>query len=555
MTHTGATTPVDEAELPATVRRAFWQVTAAAVLLTLMSAGLFGWIVFHQQPQVTTYRKALVSALQGHQAMLAQETALRAYLSTADPSFLEPYRRARADLVVANRGLHRLSDDRRASPMIVALEVSQRRWQDGWATFAADPASRSTLTSAQALGAFVDRGRTLFGDYRRNYDAFEASLSTTMNRARSEENATMAATGIAEVAVAVAMILLAWRRRRQVGDYALRREQAALAQSHRLRQVLTLAREVAGSLNLGYVLQAVAETTRAVGGFDEVVVWLLDEEARALIPAHDTAGRVNDAPSGARVDVGTGLIGRAAAQARVLPSNDPDRPAIALPMIVGARVVGVVEGIGQGDDIATDSLEVLEMLSVHAATAIEAARLHGRTTELSLIDPLTGLANRRRLDDDMALEVDRALRYGRPLALLMLDLDHFKRLNDTYGHQRGDSALQEAAQTIRADLRSTDVAYRYGGEEIAVLVRDSFVPAAAQLAERLRAHIEQVFSGPAGLHVTASIGVAGLPEHATDAAGLVAAADTALYAAKRAGRNRVLLADPAPAPLSPHHPQ
>jgi diguanylate cyclase (GGDEF)-like protein len=190
---------------------------------------------------------------------------------------------------------------------------------------------------------------------------------------------------------------------------------------------------------------------------------------------------------------------------------------------------------------------VLETLSMHAAAAIEAARLHADTAHASEHDALTRLPNRRRLEADLSLECDRAVRYGRPLSFVMLDLDNFKLINDTHGHGYGDEVLQGVADVIAGTLRTTDTAYRYGGEELAVLVRESDLDSAMVMAERLRAAIEAARFGPSGLGVTASIGVAELPSIATSPRGLVAAADLALYAAKQAGRNRVIRATSDPA--------
>jgi diguanylate cyclase (GGDEF)-like protein len=216
---------------------------------------------------------------------------------------------------------------------------------------------------------------------------------------------------------------------------------------------------------------------------------------------------------------------------------------MAVPLIIGARVIGVLElHLSDAGQMSDEQIEVLETLSVHAAAAIEAARLHATTTHASEHDPLTRLANRRRLESDLALECERSLRYGRPTALVMIDLDHFKRINDSYGHTRGDEILQGVAESIREQLRATDTAYRYGGEELVVLARDSDSAAAATLAERIREVIERRFAGPGEGGVTASFGIAAVPEHAATPRALLAAADGALYISKEAGRNRITTA-------------
>lgn len=161
--------------------------------------------------------------------------------------------------------------------------------------------------------------------------------------------------------------------------------------------------------------------------------------------------------------------------------------------------------------------------------------------KLSTTDPLTGLRNRRWVADVLALEVLRATRYGTPLSILMADLDHFKRINDEHGHLAGDTVLVHVSQIVQKMLRGNDVAGRYGGEELIVLLPQTDIEGAAALAERIRGAVEGApCEGGEGrrLPVTVSIGVAQL-ERGQDARRLVACADAALYEAKGAGRNRV----------------
>jgi len=245
--------------------------------------------------------------------------------------------------------------------------------------------------------------------------------------------------------------------------------------------------------------------------------------------------------------VGSGVIGRVAKYGRTKWGSVQDGEHyghLAVPLIIGARVVGVLElAVAEGKGQFTeDQIEVVDLLSNHAAAAIEASRLHEVTSHASEHDALTRLANRRRLEADLELECERSLRYARPLALIMLDLDHFKRLNDTYGHSRGDEVLQGVAETIQASLRSTDTAYRFGGEELVVLARETDAMGAFSLADRIRASIEHRFSAPGEVGVTASLGIASVPVHAATPKALVETADTALYVSKGNGRNRCTIA-------------
>jgi diguanylate cyclase (GGDEF)-like protein len=163
---------------------------------------------------------------------------------------------------------------------------------------------------------------------------------------------------------------------------------------------------------------------------------------------------------------------------------------------------------------------------------------------LASTDPLTGLLNRRRFEEFALAEIERAQRYGRPLSLLLLDLDHFKRINDLHGHSVGDVALKEAAKRLQAAVRSTDRVARYGGEEMAVLLPETPGPIAQELAERVRRAIGDMPMAHEGLQlrVTASLGVTEFQITDADLTQLIDRSDTALYQAKQQGRDRVVYA-------------
>lgn len=167
-----------------------------------------------------------------------------------------------------------------------------------------------------------------------------------------------------------------------------------------------------------------------------------------------------------------------------------------------------------------------------------------RTIEMAVIDGLTGLHNRRYLDSHLQTLFDRAKARRRPLSIAMIDLDHFKRINDTFGHAMGDAVLKEAARRIRRNVRGIDLACRYGGEEFAVVMPETDGATANMVAERILAQIGNIPVDANGtlLPVTASLGVAELDWAADTLASFVEHADQALYAAKQAGRNRVILA-------------
>lgn len=205
----------------------------------------------------------------------------------------------------------------------------------------------------------------------------------------------------------------------------------------------------------------------------------------------------------------------------------------------GALVVQVGVHVGRIERRLTG---MLERFASHASLALENTLLLAEVRSLALTDPLTGVANRRELDHTIDRQVGRVRRGAGTLALLMLDLDHFKLLNDTHGHQAGDEVLRRTARAVEQELRAGDLVGRYGGEEFAVVMAGRRPEELAGVAERIRVAIARM-AGPAP--VTVSIGVAWAPAHGLTRATLTKAADDALYSAKSAGRNRVVVADAA----------
>jgi diguanylate cyclase (GGDEF)-like protein len=196
----------------------------------------------------------------------------------------------------------------------------------------------------------------------------------------------------------------------------------------------------------------------------------------------------------------------------------------------------------------SESLEPGAAVALQLAVALESVRLQAAVRELTLTDELTGLHNRRHFDVELRREAERARRFGRRLALALVDVDRFMRYNDRFGHPAGDEALRRVGRCLASALpRRLDALARYGGEEFAVLLAETDASGAMRVAERLRRAVEEaaVFRRP----LTISVGVAALEGAAVDADGLVTAADEALYRAKSEGRNRVRLA-PGPTAAS-----
>lgn len=210
-----------------------------------------------------------------------------------------------------------------------------------------------------------------------------------------------------------------------------------------------------------------------------------------------------------------------------------------VPLIVENAWVGalVAEGSAKrGYRLDETVVAVVEQFAGHAALALSNVWLLEKVQKLADTDALTGVANRMRFDAVLTAEINRSQRSGEELGLLMLDIDHFKALNDRYGHQAGDEVLRRLASTIRSISRDFDTIARYGGEEFAIVLPTADLAACARAGERLRRAVEDM---EGSVQITVSVGAASYPRSAADADSLVRTADEALYESKRAGRNRV----------------
>jgi diguanylate cyclase (GGDEF)-like protein len=531
-------------------------------------------------------------------AMIDEENGLRGYLMTRDPRFLEAYARGKAALVTANQTLtaYAGSVEELAAPMVGA-RLGEERWNERWAIAASN-------TGPDAVPPSMVEGKALFDTYRSDEAVFAAALNERNEALTVREMRVTAARVALDLAVFLLILFLAVRQHRALRDSIVTpvaallrhigrvrdgqleatvdpagpreirqlgeglnemvralasarasaefRDETVRGHSVQLRQILDASREFSESLNLKYVVGAVQSSTTALGGYDRVLVWLMTAEEKRLVSTDEGATEASG------VEIGQGLAGRAAKAGRVTfegptglvrfsDSNLTSVRAIAIPLIVGARAVGVLEArYNEARAVTTQAVEVLEMLATHAATAIESARLHELTEERSQMDALTRLFNRRRLDEDLDAECKRSVRYGRPLAFVMLDVDHFKAFNDSHGHPQADTALQEVADVIAGCVRTTDTAYRYGGEEFCILLRETRGEDAMIFAERVRMRIEQRFTSGSAIGITASFGVAEFAASTPTPRALVEAADAAMYESKHAGRNRVMLSSIPP---------
>src|SRR5438876_2699180 len=222
--------------------------------------------------------------------------------------------------------------------------------------------------------------------------------------------------------------------------------------------------------------------------------------------------------------------------------------ALVVPIQRSGQLMGAMEiYLNAWRELSEDQADLLNGVASQAAIAIRPAQLFEAQEENALTDELTKLPNRRALAQQFLREMQRARRNHKGITFVMIDLDHFKQVNDTYGHLNGDAVLAELASILTSGARESDVCARYGGEEFGIILHETTEQGARTLAERIRAKVAAA-TFPGGLKLTISIGVAATAEPALFAS-LMERADQALYAAKQGGRNQVRVADmKAPAP-------
>ncbi|QQS53481.1 MAG: PAS domain S-box protein [Candidatus Competibacteraceae bacterium] len=238
--------------------------------------------------------------------------------------------------------------------------------------------------------------------------------------------------------------------------------------------------------------------------------------------------------------------------------NQPAHLSFCLPLMVRGDILGLLH-IGAGHPLSKEQLQELRNLAIKLGESIKLAlsnlKLRATLREQAIRDPLTGLFNRRYLDETLPRELSRCQRGGEPLTVAMLDLDHFKHFNDNYGHEAGDVVLRAVGGLLRQSLRGGDIACRYGGEELVLILSGATLADTRARLEKLRRAVMQLhpsFRGSGELPaITVSVGLAVARSDETDAAALLGRADAALYRAKEQGRNRVVALDREPPPSAP----
>ncbi len=510
------------------------------------------------------------------------EAAQRGYVITGRQEFLEPYHEALRELPAVRKALgtdpisaaehEALRDIMQLTDAKLAYmkEVVRVRAVEG------SEAARLLVGSGRGK-RFMDGLRVRIGAQETAYATYRATLRERLDaRSSLAANVTSIATGV-DIMLLVAAALagsnaLAQRRKaEQRANDVSRQLRITADMAERRNAQLQRGGEMLHALELAETLEEGAEIVALYFGQllpDLSGSMYLYRHSRDVLERKATWGGASDPEfvepldcwalrKGARhFTVGNGgtLACRHAVQSATQPPASA-APRICLPLVTQGNVIGFItaEGMALGhDDGAAERTWILQ-LGEQVALALSNVQLRVSLRHQSVIDPLTQLYNRRYLDETLKRELARATRRAAPLAVIMLDLDHFKRVNDTFGHEAGDLLLRNVAHVLQAGVRGSDVACRFGGEEMVVLLPECPLDIAVARAERMRQEIRALKPtvNKDMLAVSASFGVAVYPLHGDTPETLLQCADLAMYAAKRAGRDRV---EAAPVPADPGRP-
>ena len=327
--------------------------------------------------------------------------------------------------------------------------------------------------------------------------------------------------------------------------YSLERRRAS-----QLEAINAIARETTVVLDIKNLLSKACEKIQRAFQVSHVSIFLKDEDDLVLRAHHGDL--TPSIPEGGRLPSAKGLLGRSLSESKTLIENDiaaiPDYVAIysetgsrmCIPLISFGQTLGVlVLDSDRTGSFSTSETQSLESVADICATAVQNAYYVERVKQLAYLDGLTGIFNRRFFELRIEEELERARRFDSGMAVIMVDIDQFKRLNDEFGHLLGDEVLRQVSSIFSQQLRKIDVVCRYGGEEFAILLSQTTHQHALGVAEKLRKMVDTWQFPGVPRPVTISSGVATSPDHGTTRDELVKAADAGLYAAKQAGRNCV----------------
>lgn len=505
------------------------------------------------------------------------DAAQRVYALTGDSSYLTVRTSATAEVLAAVERLSTLVADNprqqaRLLPIRTAVAARIKEWNEASRL----AAGRNTAPSEPAEG-WLPEVRSQIIALRNEEEGLLRSRVAGWNEASRHTRLVVLTGGavlVVLVGAVVAALYQASRRYREAGEAQARIAALQEAEADRLGRIVQVQLDVAShTRNLQQAMQAIADHACSLAGAEGSIVEMLDGDYLVYRAASGMAsGHV-----GLRLKAENSLSGMCLEENSVLTCNDSEtddrvdreacrrvglRSMVVVPLRHEQRPVGVlkvlspkVSAFEQEDTAMFELMAGLLSATLSDAAAAEILQTANRTLaektdalekanaqleDLATKDGLTGIRNHRTFQTLLAAEFERARRYGKSLSLALLDVDHFKAFNDTFGHPAGDAVLQRVAAILQNSVRATDYAARYGGEEFALLLPETPASGAGVIAERIR---KAIADAPWELRtVTVSIGVSTLKRAAQSPTQLITAADRALYLSKKEGRNRVTLA-------------
>jgi diguanylate cyclase (GGDEF)-like protein len=472
----------------------------------------------------------------------------------------------------------------------IALQDAATSLSSGYTEYADEQVQTVAAAGVEALDRYVDDPtpgnlRLVMVQIDAMLEQLDVRVGALEQQALAEESLSQQGTSDATAGILIALgvsglvVLVLGQRIASTVRNAIeagRQEQMELAvttarlqfRNDQLNALYAVFSEITDTLSLEYVVNATLRESMHIMRADMATLRILRGNELVSIGAMASTGQ--EITHLSAVQLGAGPTGRTAKRGRTLrieeggermmagqpgavpgqspaaqTNRSPMEAGIIVPLVVGARVVGTLACWSKATNAFTDEDQrVLEMMASQVATAIAAADATESSERRAHQDPLTSLSNRRQLEEDLQRDLKDLAASDRSAVVAMLDIDYFKRLNDEYGHQVGDVALQRIAGVLRRSVRENDFVYRYGGEEFMVVFTDTTIADVLPLAERLRAAVAavQISDKDDNLirQMTISIGLALLPEHGHDMATLIDLADRAMYRAKANGRNCVV---------------
>jgi len=319
-----------------------------------------------------------------------------------------------------------------------------------------------------------------------------------------------------------------------------------------LEGLLQLVQSLGSSLNLENTLNIVINQIKSLITFQSCIIFSYDSVSGVIKPCR-LISPYADFVQGLSFTQDNGVINWVIKEKRALLLEDTqksrlenliaeERSVIIAPLIVENQVTGAIyAGSPEPRAYNSEQISLLRTMAYTVAMAIRNAELYEKTAALAITDGLTGLYTHRYFQERLGQAIEWCRQFNRQLALVLIDADHFKQYNDTLGHPEGDQILKEISQLLKNHVRESDIVSRYGGDEFAIILRETDKRKALEIAENIRRAFETKFSARP-VKITASIGVAAFPEDGKDKSSLISATDEGLYEAKDRGRNKVAAA-------------